>query len=75
MDDDVFFDEVPDQDRLFAERERARSHRELWNAGYLAGIEWAEAHYLTEEYDFTKGVEAGLAQVPVALFAEAGRLK
>ena len=74
--DDVF-QEVSDQDGFFAERDRLRTHRDLWNAGYLAGIEWAEGNYLTEVVSdaFFLGVEAGQAKAPVDMFREAGRLK
>ena len=87
MDDDVFFDDCEvsqaDQDRRFAEKEQQRRDKEQWNNGYLAGLECAEAHYLTlsltgpSQGDFRAGVQAGLhkAKGSSELFEEAGRLK
>ncbi len=49
MDDDIFYDESEVDMRLverrLAENEIKKKQKELWNKGYLDGLEWAESHY------------------------------
>ena len=53
MDDDIFFDDSEldprEQERRLADNEQKKREKEHWNQGYLTGLEWAEANYLTME--------------------------
>ena len=53
MDDDIFFDESEldprEQERRLADNEQKKREKEHWNQGYLNGLEWAEANYLSME--------------------------
>lgn len=55
MDDDIFFsDQEMDQrtqDKILAENEKRKIDKELWNKGYLNGLEWAESNYEQLELD------------------------
>jgi ribulose bisphosphate carboxylase small subunit len=53
-DDDDFFGDDSDIDmrqheQRLAENELKKQQRAMWNQGYLAGLEWAEAKYLELE--------------------------
>ena len=49
MDDDIFFDDSEVDHRQMelklAENEQTRITRDMWNQGYLHGLEWAENNY------------------------------
>ena len=88
MDDDIFFDDSEldprEQERRLADNEQKKREKEHLNQGYLTGLEWAEANYLTMELDqdnlaiFQAGIEQGLHKAggaSTSLFSEAGALK
>ena len=51
--DDVFFDDseidIITAQRRLADNEIKRKEKDMWNHGYLAGLEFAEANYLDME--------------------------
>ena len=88
MDDDIFFDDSEldprEQELRLAENEMKKRDKEHWNQGYLTGLEWAVANYLSIELSqdnlaiFQAGIEQGLQKAgdaSTSLFSEAGALK
>jgi hypothetical protein len=83
MDDDFFGDDSNIDTRALEKRlmdnELKKFQRNLFNQGYLSGLEWADANYLdydiTENESFKKGMQDGLNKPQMnQLFAQAGAL-
>ncbi len=83
MDDDFFGDEsnldTRALERRLMDNELKKTQRNLFNQGYLSGLEWADANYLeydiTDNESFKKGMQDGLGKPEMnQLFAQAGAL-
>lgn len=87
MDDDDFFGDDSfinqrEHELRLANNEVKKMQHQLFNQGYLSGLEWAEANYLecelTHNYKdyFTQGMSQGLSKPAMSqLFQQAGILK